>query len=80
MNSSRNMADQLLDKIDEKCNPCVVGLDPDISQIPEFLKKNVKDYDNPFEAVRDVIIQFSKQIIDAVIRYRSSGKASDGLL
>jgi len=66
MDNSRNMADQLLDKIDEKCNPCVIGLDPDISQIPEFLKKNVRDYDNPFEAVRDVMIQFNKQIIDAV--------------
>jgi len=66
MENIRNMADQLLDKIDEKCNPCVIGLDPDISQIPEFMKNNVRDYDNPFEAVRDVIIQFNKQIIDAV--------------
>jgi len=41
-------------------------LDPDISQIPEFLKNKARDYNNPFEAVRDVIIQFNKQIIDAV--------------
>lgn len=64
--NARNMADQLLDKIDEMRNPCVIGLDPDISQIPEFLKNKTRDFDNPFEAVRDVIIQFNKQIIDAV--------------
>jgi len=61
-----NIADKLLNQIDQKKNPCVVGLDPLIEQIPENVRKNTRDYDNPFEAVRDTIIEFNKLIIDAI--------------
>lgn len=59
-----NIADKLLDCIDKKTNPCIVGLDPALDQIPDHLKKS-KDR-NSFEAVRDVIIEFNKLIINAV--------------
>lgn len=58
-----NIADKLLNLIDQKQNPCIIGLDPMLEQIPEHLKKQT---DNPFESVRDTIIEFNKLIIDAV--------------
>ncbi len=61
-----NIIDKLLNLIDEKQNPCIVGLDPIIEQIPESVKKNKKDYDNPFEVVRDTFIEFNKLIINSV--------------
>lgn len=61
-----NIADKLLNQIDQKKNPCVVGLDPILEQIPECVKRDSKEYKNPFEAVRDTIIEFNKLIIDAI--------------
>ena len=34
-----HFADRLLEKIDEKQNPCIVGLDPAIEKIPSHLLK-----------------------------------------
>ena len=62
----KNSADQLLLKIREKKNPCIVGLDPRVDQIPEHLKADKKGYDNPFEAVRDTLIDFNRLLIDAI--------------
>ncbi|MFP4662194.1 MAG: orotidine-5'-phosphate decarboxylase [Halanaerobiales bacterium] len=61
-----NIADRLLDKIDEKENPAIVGLDPILDNIPGFLKKRIADYDDSFKGVRDTIIEFNKMIIDQV--------------
>lgn len=58
----KNIADRLLDCIDKKANPCIVGIDPALEQIPEHLKKKT----NTFEAVRDTITEFNKLIINAV--------------
>lgn len=34
-----NLADLLIEKINEKRNPCVVGLDPRISLIPAYMRE-----------------------------------------
>lgn len=58
---SLNSIDRLIEKIDEKQNPCVVGLDPDIEKIPGFLFKG----DN-LEDAAEAIKKFNFEIIDAV--------------
>jgi len=63
---TRNMADELLQRIDERRNPSVVGLDPSFAGIPEWLKARVYDYDNPFEGIGAALAAFNKMIIDAV--------------
>lgn len=62
--TQQNAADSLIKAIKEKNNPTVVGLDPYLDQIPQFLKD--KHANNSFEAARDVIINFNKAIIDAI--------------
>ncbi len=64
MVSNKNMSDRVLDLIDKRQNPCIVGLDPRIDKIPDCIKKNKKDLNNPFEAARETIIEFNKAIID----------------
>src|SRR5690554_4836523 len=61
-----NVADYLLDEIQKKDNPSVVGLDPIISRIPRFLVDEEIENKEGFEAVRKIIIRFNKMIIDAV--------------
>lgn len=61
-----NAADYLLEEIQKKENPSVVGLDPIISRIPSFLINEETKNNEGFEAVRNIIIRFNKLIIDAV--------------
>jgi len=62
-----NFADRLLNAIDEKQNPSVVGLDPRIADIPSHIKEeNVKKFGNTVEAVSASFLEFNKLIIDAV--------------
>lgn len=63
---SPNAVDRLLECIDEKQNPCIVGLDPHLDHIPRHILKGIKRNHHPFEAVRDTFITFNKAIIDAV--------------
>ena len=44
------IADKLLNEIDKKKNPCVVGLDPVIEKIPQHLLKgdSLQDVANAF--------------------------------
>ncbi len=60
----KNFADILLSAIDEKKNPGIVGLDPRIELIPEFMKS--KHCKNEREAVAETFLAFNKAIIDAV--------------
>jgi orotidine-5'-phosphate decarboxylase len=55
--STSNFSDRLIDAIREKKNPSVVGLDPDMDKLPDFLKRM-----NRFDAVWE----FNRRIIDAV--------------
>jgi len=62
-----NLADRLLDAVDEKKNPSVVGLDPRLWRVPDHLKKRAKmETDDPFKAAGEAIFEFNKGIIDGV--------------
>ena len=62
-----NFADRLLKAIEEKQNPAVVGLDPRLEQIPQFIKDDMTDkYGKTFEAAAQSFLIFNKKIIDAV--------------
>lgn len=76
----RNFADRLLDKIDEMDgNPSVVGLDPRMENVPEYIKKDAiksvcdkshktmeyLDLRDLFEASAEAIYVFNREIIDS---------------
>ena len=58
-----NAIDKLIDKIKEKDNPTVIGLDPRYDIIPEFIKNK---YSQDLEGAREAIIEFNKTLIDEV--------------
>lgn len=61
-----NFADRLISAIEKKGTPCVVGLDPRISDMPEFVRPPAGlDRDR---AIRFVISRFHEVVIDAVYR------------
>ena len=64
----RNFADDLVRKIAELDNPTVMGLDPKLDYIPQFLiDKAVAEYpDNAEKATAYAIWLFNKALIDAV--------------
>lgn len=56
----------LIQKIREKNNPTVMGLDPIIDYIPAYIKeKAVKEYGDSFKAAGEAIFEFNKGLIDA---------------
>lgn len=61
---SKNAADRLLEKIDEKKNPCVVGLDPYMKHMPDFMRKKFSS--NSFESVGELFLDFNRKIIDSI--------------
>lgn len=61
------MIDVLIDKIKEKNNPTVAGLDPKLDYIPDDIKaKSFEKFGNTLEAAADAIYEFNKQLIDAL--------------
>lgn len=59
--------DQLIEKIREKNNPSVAGLDPKLDYIPAFIKEqSIQKYGKTFEAAADAILTFNKGLIDAI--------------
>lgn len=65
--ATSNFADRLIEAIEDKKNPAIVGLDPDFSKIPDFLKnKHSTKHGKTFEAVALTIFDFNSQIIEAV--------------
>jgi orotidine-5'-phosphate decarboxylase len=63
-----NFADRLLNSIDEKKNPTIVGLDPNLEKIPpHIVEKYLSEGSrNELEAASDAILEFNKGIIDSV--------------
>lgn len=58
--------DKLIDKIIETGNPTVVGLDPRMSFIPDFIKKECfEKYGETPKAIAESFFMFNKEIIDA---------------
>lgn len=59
------MIDELIKKIDEKKAPVVVGLDPQLSMIPERIMTEAVDrFGESLEAVGEAFYLFNKEIID----------------
>ena len=62
-----NFADRLITAIKYKGNPCIVGLDPRIDQMPSFITRNaIAIYENTEAAVRGCIIEYNRLIIDTL--------------
>lgn len=62
-----HFADKLTNLISKLDNPTVVGLDPRLSQIPEFIRMKAKEeLGTTPEAVAKAIFDFNKGIIDAI--------------
>jgi orotidine-5'-phosphate decarboxylase len=60
------VVDKLIEKIDERQNPCVIGLDPQVRFLPEQIKKDSAErYGDGYRAVAEAFIEFNKGIIDA---------------
>lgn len=61
------MIEKLIERIEATKAPIVVGLDPMLSYIPEFIKKQAtEEYGETLEAAAEMIWQFNKKIVDAV--------------
>ena len=61
------MIDKLVKKIKETKAPIVVGLDPMLSYVPEYIKKTAFDeYGETLEGAAEAIWQYNKGIVDAV--------------
>lgn len=59
--------DKLLEKIAEKQNPTVAGLDPKLSYIPEFIRaKSYEKYGKNLEGAADALLTFNRGLIDAL--------------
>lgn len=57
--------DELIDRILEKGNPIVVGLDPELEGIPDFLKAQAEEeYGNTPQGVTTAILQFNKALLE----------------
>ncbi len=61
------MIDTLIEKIIEKKNPTVAGLDPKLDYVPEEMKAAAfREYGETFTGAAQAILQFNKVLIDAL--------------
>lgn len=61
------MIEKLIDKILKKNAPIVVGLDPILSYVPNFIKdKAFAEYGQTMEGAAEAVWQYNKGIVDAV--------------
>ncbi len=61
------MIDVLIEKIKERKNPTVAGLDPKLDYVPEEMKAAAfKEYGENFTGAAQAILQFNKTLIDAL--------------
>ncbi|NLL06198.1 MAG: orotidine-5'-phosphate decarboxylase [Clostridiaceae bacterium] len=59
--------DNLIEKIKEKNNPTVVGLDPKIDYVPSFIKEEMfEKYGASLKGVSEAILKFNKTLIDSI--------------
>lgn len=60
-------ADLLVQKIKEKGNPSVAGLDPKIDYVPEYIRKKAyAEYGQNLKGASEAIWEFNKSLIDAL--------------
>jgi len=63
----RNAADILIEKVNERSNPCVVGLDPRLASLPAGIRSAAREkHGNTLQGVCSAIVEFNRQIIDAI--------------
>ncbi len=61
------MIDKLIEDIQKKRNPSVVGLDPTLQMMPDYLlEEYTEEYGKTAEAAARLFTEFNKRIIDAV--------------
>jgi len=59
--------DRLLEKIIERRNPAVIGLDPLIEYVPQSIREKYSlIYGNTLKACAEAILEFNKRLLDAV--------------
>lgn len=59
--------DRLIEKIVQTQNPSVVGLDPKLDYVPNYIiEKKVKKYGKTLKAASKAILEFNKAIIDEI--------------
>ena len=59
--------DLLVEKIKEKSNPSVAGLDPKLEYVPEYIvKKCFNEYGKNLKGASEAILEFNKGLIDAL--------------
>lgn len=61
------MINVLVDRIKKKQTPILVGLDPMLSYIPEFLQKEaIREHGETLEAAAEAVWNYNKEIVDAI--------------
>lgn len=59
--------DRLIEKIAEKQNPTVAGLDPKLDYVPEYIKqKAFAEHGETLKGAAEALLQFNKELIDAL--------------
>ena len=59
--------DRLIDKIIEMKNPTVVGLDPKLDYVPDYIKNRFFDEDGQtLKAAAKAVFKFNQKIIDEI--------------
>ena len=59
--------DRLIENIVRTQNPSVVGLDPKLEYVPDYIKaKNFKKYGKDLKGAAKAILEFNKEIIDEI--------------
>jgi orotidine-5'-phosphate decarboxylase len=61
----KHYADRLLSAIETKQSPCIVGLDPRLDLMPDFIRTSVQDK-APRDAIRCAITSFNQAVLEAV--------------
>ncbi len=59
--------DILIEKIKEKNNPSVIGLDPKVEYVPQYIKeKHYNEHGKTLKGAAEAILEFNKELIDAL--------------
>ncbi len=68
MKETMNFTDRLIQKIIEKQSHTVVGLDPRMEMIPDFIREeSCAEFQDPFQAASEAILRFNREIIHSVV-------------
>lgn len=61
-----NAIDKLIERVKKLNNPTVMGLDPRLDKIPEFIKNEAfSEHGNNFKGAAQAVLEYNKRLIDA---------------